>query len=204
MTDSPGRGLRVTQFNLAPPYEGPEYLNNGTTTRPDLHNPKQTGGSTRITNKLSKNQAPSIFSNLGSAGSTIVSKNPLSLGRGDHLAEPVSRTSPWDLYTPQFKLKLNGYALVAESSQHAVVAVKRFPSTSQTDHASSPQLMKNAGGHRNLMLPISIHLWENYIYLIFDYTPLSLAQVVRSPAQVCDQHLAEILRQVCFQIAIAF
>ena len=186
---------RLTQFDLG--NRSSQHFNNDTATRQaHVRTQKQTGGSPKT--KLSKNQLPTTASNLSSEGSTAVSKNPFLLGRGDHLAEPSVRTSPWDLYTPQFKLKLNGYVLVAESSQHEVVAVKRFPSTSETFSVSPPQLMKNNGGHRNLMLPISIHRWEDSIYLVFDYTSLSLAQFARSPADVSDQHLAEILKQVSF------
>lgn len=203
MTENPGQ--RLTQFDIGDRFNSRTYLDNSTTTRSTpLHSQKQTGSSVRTANKLSKNQVRPTVSNPGSKGVTAISRGHSSPGKVDRLAESVVRTSPWDLYTPQFKLKLNGYVLVAESSQHGVVAIKRFSSDSQTYCVSPPQLLKNAGGHRNLMLPISIHRWQNSIYLIFDYTSLSLAQFARSPADVSDQHLAGILRQVRFSRAIAF
>ena len=103
-------------------------------------------------------------------------------------------SSPWNSYDKKYELKINEYVTVAVEKNPSckLVAIKVFDREASREKLVTLQRLR----HKRFASPLEIHNFRQTSFVVFDYIPLSLAQVVESPLYPNQEQLATILRQV--------
>ena len=103
-------------------------------------------------------------------------------------------SSPWNTYDKKFQLKIKEYVSVAvkKALPDELSVIKSF----DEEAAYEKILMLQRLRHERFVLPLEVYNFDQTSFVVFDYIPLSLAQVVESPVYPDQEQLAAILRQV--------
>ena len=103
-------------------------------------------------------------------------------------------SSPWNTYDEKFELKIKEYVCVAVKKHFPdeLFVIKTFHQ--KTAHEKI--LMLQRLRHERFLPLMEIYKFDQTSFAVFDYIPLSLAQVVESPVYPDQEQLAAILRQV--------
>jgi hypothetical protein len=106
----------------------------------------------------------------------------------------LSTESPWKQYDKIYDLDLGGLIEVAvrKTSPIELVHIRRFskPATETALH-----LFRNLQ-NPNIINALNVLTLEDSLYVVLEYMPISLEEIVRSPAYPDERQLAIILRQV--------
>lgn len=160
-----------------------------------------------------------LFDSLGSTPKTDASSKKRAGSREDALDvstrtdKPLSRTvrsatsgplqlraaweSPWEKYEKIYNIELGGPVEVAVrmSSPVELVHVRAFP----TQAAAKTLHVYRQLQHRNIVTALEAFTTDNGLYIVLEHMPLSLEQIVGSPAYPDERQLAAILGPVGFR-----
>lgn len=101
------------------------------------------------------------------------------------------KESPWEIYKKHFDLDLNGPVTVAQGKV-GLVAVRTFTVVA----AEKALYMHGRVRHFNIVEALEAFTTETSFYIVLEYMPISLYQVVESAKYPTESELAAILRQV--------
>ena len=104
--------------------------------------------------------------------------------------------SPWEIYKKHFDLDLNGPVTVAQGKT-GLVAVRTFTVAG----AEKALYMHGQVRHSNIVEAIEAFTTETSFYIVLEYMPISLYQIVESAKYPTESELAAILRQVSHTIS---
>lgn len=102
--------------------------------------------------------------------------------------------SPWQSLQKVYELKLDGFITVAIRKRPSceLVTVKNFVGSDSDEKVKRLQQIQ----HQNLVGFLDAFYSEGSVYVVLDYVPISLTQMVSSPAYPTELQLAAILGQV--------
>ena len=107
--------------------------------------------------------------------------------------------SPWAKYEKIYGVELGGLVEVAirKGPPIELVHVRAFAT-----HAAAKTLyLFRQLRHRNIVIALEAFTCNHGLYIILEHMPLSLEQIIRSPAYPNERQLAAILGQVSFRIS---
>ncbi len=169
-------------------------LNNRVKRRLPRPKPPTRLGSTSKTDASSKKRAGSRDGALGA--STGTGKAPLRIVRSatsGPLQPRAALQSPWEKYEKIYNVEIGSPVEVAvrKSPPVELVHVRTF-----TTQAAAETLHKYRQlQHRNIVTAVEAFTTDTGLYIILEYMPLSLEQIVRSPAYPDERQLVAILGQ---------
>jgi hypothetical protein len=105
--------------------------------------------------------------------------------------------SPWEKYEKVYNVELGGPVEVAlrKAPPVELVHVRAFA----TQAAAKTLHVHRQLQHRNIVAALDAFTTDDGLYIILEHMPLSLEQIVRSPAYPDERQLAAILGQVSFR-----
>ena len=109
-----------------------------------------------------------------------------------------ARESPWGKYEKVYNVELGGTVEVAVRKAPPMELVHARAFTTQAS-AKTLHLFRQLQ-HRNIVVALEAFTTDTSLYIILEHMPISLDQIVRSPAYPDDRQLAAILGQVSFGI----
>ena len=106
----------------------------------------------------------------------------------------TQHTSPWNSYDGKYELQIEEFITVAvkKTSPGILVTIKAINESSSDEKI----LMLQSLQHECFSIPRDIFRFEQSLYIVFDYIPVSLFEVVLCPAYPSEEQLAAILGQV--------
>jgi hypothetical protein len=105
--------------------------------------------------------------------------------------------SPWEKYEKVYNVELGGpvEAALRKGPPVKLVHVRAFP----TQAAAKTLHVYRQLQHRNIVTALEAFTTDDALYIVLEHMPLSLEQIVRSPAYPDERQLAAILGQVSFR-----
>lgn len=155
-------------------------------------------GSTPKTDATSKKRAGSRENALDA--STRTEKAPSTTVRSatsGPLQLRAAWESPWEKYEKIYDVELGGSMEVAIRKAPPVELVHVRVFTTQA--APKTLHVYRQLQHRNIVTALEAFTTDNGLYIVLEHMPLSLEQIVRSPAYPDERQLAAILGQVSFR-----
>jgi serine/threonine protein kinase len=155
-------------------------------------------GSTPKTDATSKKRAGSRENALDA--STRTEKAPSMTVRSatsGPLQLQAAWESPWEKYEKIYDVELGGSMEVAIRKAPPVELVHVRVFTTQA--APKTLHVYRQLQHRNIVTALEAFTTDNGLYIVLEHMPLSLEQIVRSPAYPDERQLAAILGQVSFR-----
>ena len=147
-------------------------------------------GRTLERNALNKKRVRSPGEDALKAASSRPDKSAIA----DSLRLKAARESPWTRYEKIYDLELGGPVEVAvrKAPPIELVHVRAFskPAAEKTLH------MFRHIRHRNIVAALDAFTTDDGLYVVLEYMPISLEQIVKSPAYPDERQLAAILGQV--------
>lgn len=108
----------------------------------------------------------------------------------------MSWESPWKTYEKIYDVELGGLVAVAVRKADPVklVHVRAF----ETQAATKTLYVYRQLQHQNIVTALEAFTTDDNLYIVVEHMPISLEQIVRSPAYPNERQLAAILSQVSF------
>jgi hypothetical protein len=134
---------------------------------------------------------------LAGAGSSLRELNlPKAVQSGLRAYEYIltKAVSPWDSYEKKYDLKLDSFVTVAsrKADSNELVTIKTFGRRDAKDKLHKLRHLR----HDRLVTLLDIFAFDDSVHVVMEHMPVSLAQVVASPAYPNERQLAAILGQV--------
>jgi len=149
------------------------------------------------TNKLSRKRPRTPQEDtVDAAGGLRTLKLPTIVESGirAHEALEVKRESPWKSYEKSYDRQLGGSVTIATRRVPSsdLVMVRQFPESS----AEKTLYMFQRIQQENFIAALEALMTEKVFYIILEYMPISLNEIVRCPAYPNELQLAAIIGQV--------